>query len=51
MEIKELLNGIDEINLWIYEITKVSDDGEENAENKHIKFFYKVLDELRTKIK
>ena len=51
MKTKELLNGIDEIGLWIYELTKVSDEDEEDKSNKHIKYFYKVLDELRGRIK
>ena len=47
MDKEELLNGINEIGEWICGVSKVYDETPEDEENRHIKYFYEVLDELR----
>ena len=47
MNKKELLNGIDEIGGWIAGVSKVYDETPTEEDNKHIKYFYMVLDDLR----
>ena len=51
MEIKKLIEGLNEINLYLYELTKVSDEDEITDENKHIKYFYEILDEVTQKLR
>lgn len=47
---EELLNGICAIGEYLYELTKVGEDDEPDDENRHILYFYKVLDELAKKL-
>ena len=47
---EQLVDGISSLGEWIYETSKVSDETELTDENKHIKHYYKVLDELQERL-
>jgi len=46
MNKEELITGIQEIGEYFFNLTKVGDDDKETKDNKHIKYFYKVLKEV-----